>query len=324
MQPPGAVPDAAIIVHGCWMASQSMTGTTGANASQLQVLVPDKRNWQRWVSGAISLALFAAIIWKLRNFGFAAAVATLPVKPLFWMAFAGYYLALPASEWFIFRRLWAVPLAGFAALLRKLVSNEVLFGYSGEVYFYTWARRNAGLVAAPFGAIKDVSILSALAGNLMTLVMLGLAWPLVGRISADFHAHAVVMSAAVIIGMSMIVLAFKSRIFSLPAPQLRMIFSVHVARLLTTTILSGVMWHIALPEVPLVWLVLLATLQLLVTRLPFVPNKDLVFASLAIFLIGHDAQVATLIAMIATLILGVHLLIGGALIVTELVEVSGQ
>ena len=81
----------------------------------------------------------------------------------------------------------------------------------------------------------------------------------------------------------MVVLAFKSRIFSLPAPQLRMIFSVHAMRLMTTTILSGVMWPTALPEVPLVWLVLLATLQLLVTRLPFVPNKDLVFASLAIW-----------------------------------------
>lgn len=301
-----------------------MTGATGTTTSQLQALVPDKRNWQRWVSGAISLALFATIIWKLRDFGFAAALATLPERPLFWAAFAGYYLALPASEWLIFRRLWALPFTGFAALLRKLVSNEVLFGYSGEVYFYTWARRHARLVAAPFGAIKDVSILSALAGNLMTLVMLGFAWPLLGRFSSHAHAHAVVLSAALMIGMSMVVLAFKSRIFSLPAPQLRMIFSVHAMRLMTTTILSGIMWHTALPEVPLVWLVLLATLQLLVTRLPFVPNKDLVFASLAIFLIGHDAQVATLIAMIATLILGVHLLVGGVLIVSELIEAPEQ
>ena len=69
-----------------------------------------------------------------------------------------------------------------------------------------------------------------------------------------------------------------------------------VGLLLATTFLSGLMWHVALPQVPLVWLVLLATLQLLVTRLPFVPNKDLVFASLAIFLIGNDSEVATLIA----------------------------
>ncbi len=301
-----------------------MTGLAGSTTTQLQALIPDQRNWQRWLSGAISLALFATIVWKFRAFGFSAAIATLPKKPLFWAAFIGYYLALPTSEWLIFRHLWRLPFAGFAALLRKLVSNEVLLGYSGEVYFYTWARRHAKLATAPFGAIKDVSILSALAGNLMTLVMLGFAWPLLGRFSSSTHAHAIALSAALIISMSVAVLAFKGRIFSLPAQQLRMIFSIHAVRLITTTVFSGVMWHSALPEVPLVWLVLLATLQLLVTRLPFVPNKDLVFAGLAIFLIGHDVQVATLIAMIAALILGVHLAIGSALIVAEFVEAPGR
>jgi hypothetical protein len=305
------------------MASRSITGTANTAASQLQSLIPEERNWQRWLSGAISFALFATILWKLRSFGFDAALQTLPVRPIFWFAFAGYYLALPSSEWLIFRRLWNLPAAGFAALLRKLVSNEVLFGYSGEVYFYAWARRHARLVAAPFGAIKDVSILSALAGNLITLVMVGFAWPLVGKVAPQFHPHAVFLSAAAIIGTSMALLAFKSRIFSLGRADLQMIFGVHLVRLLATTLLSGVMWHTALPEVPLVWLLVLATMQLLVTRLPFVPNKDLVFASLAIFLIGHDSQVAALIAVIAGLILAVHLTIGGLLVLADLFEARG-
>jgi hypothetical protein len=302
------------------MASRSITATASTAAPPLQSLIPQERNWQRRLSGAISLALFATILWKLRDFGFRAAIETLPEKPLFWIAFTGYYLALPSSEWLIFRRLWNLPAAGFAALLRKLVSNEVLFGYSGEVYFYAWARRHARLVAAPFGAIKDVSVLSALAGNLITLVMVGFAWPLVGKVAPQFHPHAVFLSAAAIIAMSMALLAFKSRIFSLGWTDLRMIFGVHMVRLLATTWLSGVMWHTALPEVPLVWLLVLATLQLLVTRLPFVPNKDMVFASLAIFMIGHDSQVAALIAIIAGLILAVHLTIGGLLVLADLFE----
>src|SRR3546814_5355045 len=78
-----------------------------------------------------------------------------------------------------------------------------------------------------------------------------------------------------------------------------MIFGVHIGRLMLTTLLSGVMWHSALPAVSMGWLLILATLQLLVTRLPFVPNKDLVFASVALFLIGHDGAIGPLIAMIA-------------------------
>jgi hypothetical protein len=95
---------------------------------------------------------------------------------------------------------------------------------------------------------------------------------------------------------------------------LRSIFAIHAARLVATTLLSGLMWHLALPDMSLVWLVLLATCQLLVTRLPLVPNKDLVFASLAVTFVGHAAPITAVIAMIATCLLAMHLLAGAVLI----------
>jgi hypothetical protein len=304
------------------MATRLMSENECVALPSLPSLQASRFNWQGWLSGGLSLAFLVTIMWKVKDFGFISALHTLPPKPGFWLAFAAYYLALPSSEWLIFHRLWGLPAAGFAALLRKLVSNEVLLGYSGEAYFYTWARRHARLVTAPFGAIKDVSILSALAGNVVTLFMLVVAWPLVGAVAPQFHGRTVFLSAGVMIGLSMIILLFKNRIFSLPTPELRAIFAVHIARLVCTTILSGVMWHSALPHVPLVWLLLLATLQLLVTRLPLVPNKDMVFASLAIFLIGNDGAVGTLMAMIATAILATHLIIGAALLLRDGLEVT--
>jgi hypothetical protein len=297
-----------------------MTEGTSATSLQLRSLLPDQNNWQRWLSGAISVALLIVIVWKLKDFGFAKAVESLPSSPIFWLAFLGYYFALPLSEWLIFKRLWGLPASGFAALLRKLVSNEILLGYSGEAYFYSWARRHTKIVAAPFGAIKDVSILSAIVGNLMTLSMLAMAWPLVGHVAPDLHPRTIFLSAGVMIGSSMLIFLFKNRIFSLSASDLRFIFGVHSARIIMTTLLSGLMWHTALPETPLLWLVLLATLQLLVTRLPLVPSKDLVFANLSVFLIGQDGPVSTLIGIIATLILATHLFIGGVLVIMELFE----
>jgi hypothetical protein len=289
-------------------------------APQLKSLLEKGGNWQRWLSGVISVALFVAIVIKLKDFGFAKAAATLPASPVFWIAFFAYYFAVPVGEWLIFRRLWGLPFSGFLALLRKLVSNEVLLGYSGEAYFYSWARRHSKIVTAPFGAIKDVSILSAIAGNLMTLTMLAVAWPLVGHVTPELHPRAVFFSAALMIGTSMIIFLFKNRIFSLARRELWMIFGIHVARVLATTLLIGIMWNTALPQVPLILLILLATLQLLVMRLPFVPSKELVFANLAVFLIGHDSDVATLIRVIATLILATHLVIGAVLVVEELFE----
>jgi hypothetical protein len=297
-----------------------MTEGTSATSSQLRSLLPDQNNWQRWLSGAISVALLIVIVWKLKDFGFAKAAESLPSSPIFWLAFLGYYFALPLSEWLIFKRLWGLPASGFAALLRKLVSNEILLGYSGEAYFYSWARRHTKIVAAPFGAIKDVSILSAIVGNLMTLSMLSLAWPLVGHVAPDLHPRTIFLSAGVMIGSSMLIFLFKNKIFSLPTSDLRFIFGIHSARIILTTLLSGLMWHTALPQTPLLWLVLLATLQLLVTRLPLVPSKDLVFANLSVFLIGQDGPVSTLIGIIATLILATHLFIGGVLVIMELFE----
>lgn len=301
------------------MVSQALGATPGAWAERLRPLLREPRPWQKYMSLGLSVALLAALGSKLASIGFAELLRGVPASPLFWAAFGVYYLALPASEWLIFRRLWNIPPGGFAALLRKLVSNEILFGYSGEAYFYSWARRRAEMTAAPFGAIKDVSILSAVAGNLMTLAMLALAWPVIGQVAPELHGRTVALSAALIIGLSLALLAFRHRVFSLPRSELRMIFGVHTGRLLLTTLLSGIMWHSALPSVPMGWLLILATLQLLVTRLPFVPNKDLVFASVAIFLIGHDGAIGPLIAMIAGFILLVHLFLGLVLTLFELV-----
>jgi len=297
-----------------------MTVPGSIASQQLPPLKVSGRNWQRWLSMAISAALLVAIATHLERLGSARLWAAIPVAPGFWVAFAAYYLALPASEWVIFRRLWNLPAIGFTALLRKLVSNEVLMGYSGELAFYGWARRKSGLTSAPFGAIKDVSILSAFAGNIVTLGMMAVAWPLLGRFHFGPVAHEVGLSLALVIGLSLLIGFFNRRIFSLPPADLRFIFGVHVLRLAATTTLVGLMWHFALPNVGLSLWVMLAAMHLLVTRLPFVPNKDLVFAGVALFVIGHNSQVAELIALIATMILTAHVAIGTVLAVSDLLD----
>lgn len=273
--------------------------------------------WQRWLVMGVSLALLLAIALRLRTFGIEEALSALPRTPAFWITFAAYYLALPGSEWVIFHRLWKIPAKGLVALTRKLVSNEILLGYSGEVYFYTWARRHAALAAAPFGAIKDVSILSALAGNVFTLAMCGLAWPFLGTLAPSIPGRAVLESAVIILSLSVVTLFFRNRLFSLEARQLRAIFGIHVARLVTTTFLAGLLWHFALPETPLAMLLLLATLQLLVTRLPFIPSKDLVFANLAVVLVGNGGSLPVAITMIASALIVTHLLLGSVFLLPD-------
>jgi hypothetical protein len=132
-------------------AQDAVDPAKGDGLIDLEPLVEGGRNWTKWAGPLISFLILAAVAYQLRHLDRHSLMALLPSNPLFWAAFLASYLVSPVIEWVIFRRLWSLPPSGFAALLRKLVSNEILLGYLGEVYFYAWARRNAQITTAPFG-----------------------------------------------------------------------------------------------------------------------------------------------------------------------------
>ena len=286
--------------------------------SDLAGLEPVKTVRSRWpaVIGLVfSVAMVVGLAHELLGSGLAGLQRATPVSPAFYVAFAILYFAPPFFDYVIFRRLWAIPAAGFVALLKKRVANDVVMGYSGEAYFYAWARANAPMVAAPFGAVKDVSILSAIAGNAVTLAMVAIALPLAHNLLSADQFRTVLGSAGVAFAMSLPFLIFSKRVFSLPRGTLWWVFGVHCVRLLLGSVFIALAWHFALPGVAMATWLLLGAGRLLVSRLPLVPNKDLIFANLAILLIGQDEAMSELVAFVAasTLLVHVALIVGFAL-----------
>lgn len=283
----------------------------------------DTLSWKRRTAllpVLFSILIALGVVLELRGMDTVRILSMVPRDPGFWIVFALSYLAGPGSEWFIYRRLWQLPVEVFAALLRKLVCNELLLGYLGEAYFYTWARQRAAMTAAPFGAIKDVSILSAMTGNGVTLVLLVVLWPFLGSSTIGFENRAVMLSLSVVLATSILAMAFRRRIFSLDRDALWYITFMHLGRIVLTTILSAVLWHMVLPSVPAMWWLLLATMRLLISRLPFIPNKDVVFAGIAVFTLGHETDIAALMTMMASAILLVHLVLGLGLVMSDLLR----
>jgi len=234
-----------------------------------------------------------------------------PRNWMFWVVFAVSYLSGPVLDWVIFRRLWHIPLvSGLLALVRKLVSNEIVLGYLGEAQFYAWARARANIAAAPFGAIKDVAIISALTGNAATVIMLGFAWPIVESGRLGMPMRDVFLSLGVVLVTSCAILLLRKKLFSLDRRELWFITAVHVVRTILFIVFSALLWHFVLPEVSVgLWMVL-ATLRMLVSRLPLLPNKDIVFAGIAVFLLGHDMEIAALMTMMAAITLAAHVIAG--------------
>ena len=186
-----------------------------ASAETFTFEAQDRRpilSWTGTLSTILSLLVVIAALDQARNLNLREVVSLVPSSPIFWFLFALSYLAGPLSDWFIFRRLWKVGPGAFGALVRKLIYNELLVGYLGEVYFYAWARRNLRFVTTPFGAVKDVAVLSAVAGNLMTLALLAMAFPFIGLLPLHDHAAAIGWSLAFVIGSSLAVMLWRRSI----------------------------------------------------------------------------------------------------------------
>jgi hypothetical protein len=276
------------------------------------------RGWTSWLGLSLSIALLVAALAGLRRIDFREVLALVPRSPSFWLLFLACYFAAPVGDWIIFRRLWRIPASGLAALTRKMIGNEILLGYVGEVYFYSWARGRSRMVGAPFGAIKDVAVLSAMAGNAATLALVAAAWPFLGWAKLAGAAAALAGSAAVIVGTSAGVILLRRRLFSLPKRELLFITAVHGARILAATGLTALAWSVAMPQVAIGWWVLLTAIRLLVSRLPLIANKDFTFAAAAVLLVGNDTELAALMTMWAALLFATHVVLGLLLSATEL------
>lgn len=288
-------------------------------AEDLAGLEPVKTLKSRWpmiIAGALTVAMIIGLAHQLLKSGLSGLSHATPDSWAYYVAFALLYLSPPIGDFIIFRKLWRIPLEGLGALMKKRIANEVVLGYSGEAYFYAWARQRAQMVTAPFGAVKDVMILSAMAGNLMTLGMTALALPWL----PPLYVRPMLIGMGVVVAMSLPFLIFSRRVFSLERKTLLWIFGVHMGRLAAGSLLIAFAWHFALPGIPIgAWLILSAT-RMMVSRLPFIPNKDLVFSTVAIALLPENSDLSSLMAFTAALILLTHVVLAAGFAVQSLIK----
>ncbi|WP_375391426.1 hypothetical protein [uncultured Sphingomonas sp.] len=272
----------------------------------LEPLRSVRPRWPTLLAALLTIAMAAGLAHQLFHRGLAGLTRSTPTDPRFWLCFAAFYMSLPVGDWLIFRKLWGIPASGLAALLKKRIANDVLVNYTGEAYFYAWARARATLVAAPFGAIKDVSILSAIAGNALTLAMLVIALPLGRGLLTPAQFREGLWSTVLLVAISLPFLLFSRRVFSLPPRTLWAVFALQCARVVASSTFTALAWHFALPAVSVGMWLFLAAGRLLVSRLPLAPNKELLFFTFATLLIGQHDRLIQLLAFFAGLTLAIN------------------
>ena len=265
-----------------------------------------RRRWPTILGSVVSIAMVAMLAYELFDGGWIDLMQALPDNPAFYLIFLIMYAVPVFFDWAIFRRLWRIPTSAIGALVKKRIANDVVLGYSGEAYFYAWSRQRMQMITAPFGAVKDVSILSAQAANLLTLVAMAVAFPFASSVLTAEQLERVGWVAAITVAISLPFILFSKRVYSLPGRELWWVFAMHCLRILAGSFALAWAWHFAMPGVAFTTWAFLVAIRLLVTRLPFVPNKDLLFANIAIILIGQGTDMSELMALTAAMALLLH------------------
>lgn len=299
------------------MMTESRTEALNAARTRLEAAVSLPPVARRALSLGLSAIILGYLAHAVSDIGWHEVARVLPANPLFYLLVAMSYMATPVTEFVIFRRWWPLTLRALSVFSKKRVLNEAIFGYSGDAYLFLWAKKALGardVGAGPLAAVKDVAITSALAGNVATLLMLGLALSLGGGPAVEQAFSGAAMRPigfgfAFVISVSMGILLFSRKVMSLPARENFQIFLLHCGRLLAGSALLFLAWIIALPSVPVGTWIVLGALRMVVTRLPFLPNKELLFAAISVSLTGSAApEVAALMAAAGALHLISHVI----------------
>ncbi len=265
----------------------------------------------RWVFLGGILAYLA---YDLSEIGWTEIAASLPTNPLFYLFFLLLYFLLPVAEVVLYRLTWTFDgWRSLPAFVKKRIYNKDILGYSGEVYFYAWARKNIALPDLDLlRTIRDQNIISSVASTAIALVLvavflysghIGFA-DLFGRQTAYYLAGA---GVAVIVLVMLGVLGARLRkyLFSMTLSTTLLVFAVQCVRLVVGQGLQIAQWAVAMPEVPLrVWFTY-AAVSIIISRIPVIPNRDLIFLGAGVSLSGvvqiPEAAVASMLVAITVL-----------------------
>ena len=277
-----------------------------------------ERKLQPWRAPLGWIAFAGVLGWlllQLRAIGWSSLRAALPTSPTFYALVVAAYLVLPLADTAIYRGLWRTrAVATFRICLRKRIYNSVLIGYSGEVALLLWARERVGRSAAELAhAIKDVNVLSAAVSTYGAAALI--CW-LATRVALDRLPDAALIwwGAATIALAAVSPLLFIRRggVLAMPLREGAPVLAVHAVRFVLGLLLVLAQWRVALPGTGWTALVALLAVQVLVGRLPLVPNRDVLFAGVALSMSGtlamKEASLAGVLVVTSVLQQALHLL----------------
>lgn len=268
----------------------------------------------------IPLLLLALIGRRLGQLGWHEIWAARPANPGFYLLLVLQFFLQPFSDYLVYRNLWRENRPPLAVILRKRLMNTFMLDYSGEAFFFFWAQRHLKLQRAMLvHAIKDSNILSGAASLVMVYILLlllmglgGLHVP--GNLTGDLGGKTLLFIGAgtVPLILAAAILLGHRKLTALSRRQMAATFAIHFTRVIAVLTVEFGLWELsgALPSA-LVCLQFVA-LRLVVTRLPLIPNKDLIFVGAGIATAGLAKMAVTPVATVLVILAAADLILAAS------------
>lgn len=239
----------------------------------------------KWGRRLFFLGIMAYLFDQLTSIGLTKVFNSLPTNPWFYIILVVMYMALPISELFIYRISVQFDLRkSFPVFMKKKILNSNVVGYSGEAYLFFWLSKNSKESQTDlFKIIKDNNVISSITSTLLSIILLGV-FVYFGQINLEKFINLenrlyVWIGIFVFILLVAALIVFRKFVISLPAKTAWLISGIYFFRIIFIYTLQLIQWKVVLPEVPIyVWFTYLALL-IIATRIPFLPDRDLIFIS---------------------------------------------
>ena len=244
---------------------------------------------QRPLRWALIVLVVAMLINALSATSWREVARNLPITPWFYALFAINYFGIPLAEALIYHFLWNTGARIVPVLLRKRVYNEAVLDYSGETVLFAWARAHTAKTDRELASnVRDVNVLSALTGNLVTcFILVAVIVTQADKLGVGDVAtlrRGALLTGGLVLAMLVLAAVFRKWLLAMTAWQCTVVGGLHTLRLIAFLLLQALQWHVAVPGIGwATWSIFIA-LQMAVSRLPLLPAKDLFFAGLAMHL----------------------------------------
>lgn len=242
----------------------------------------------KWTQRLFSIAIVLILVYQIVDIGILEVFSNIPTHPVFHLIVLLTVIQLPFFEVWIYYIIWKSPWKQILpVMLIKNVYNRDVMGYSGEVYLFVWAQKFLNKSKTDIlKDIKDINVVSSFASTFFAISLLSFFF-FTGLLIIDEWINATnsvyfIVGIVVFTIVILLVYLFRNVILTIPYSKAFGIFSIHFFRLILYVTMMLIMFLVVIPEISIKLAFTFIAAEIIITRVPFIPNRDLVFTSLSL------------------------------------------